>query len=443
MVAQKQTPPAGGVAKDFSLPKKKGQSLTNGLKTVMVQYGEIPKVTVQLIIKTGNVHEGPNEVWLSDLTGRMIKEGTASMNFKTISQKVAAMGGSINISVGPDQTFISGSALSEFAPEFIKLLADVIMHPAFPEKELERLKGDLKRDLNIARTRPQSQASEQFYQAMFKDHPYGRYFPTEEMLNSYSIKSVKDHYNKNFGAKRSVLYIAGKFNEAPVAAAVQAAFSKWKAGPEISYPPVTVNTGTDTLLTDRKSAPQTTILVGLPTVKPTEQDYVPQMVTNALLGGSFFSRITANIRENKGYTYSPNSAVQNRKGVTLWVEQADVTSEHSADALKEIKNEITRLQNEPPSKEELMGIQNYQAGIFVLQNSSPGGIIAQLNFLDQYGLDDSFLTNLVKNVYKVTPEKVSEIAKKYIQFDKMKVVMVGDKASVQKQMGIADVKRGF
>jgi zinc protease len=159
------------------------------------------------------------------------------------------------------------------------------------------------------------------------------------------------------------------------------------------------------------------------------------IVTNSLLGGSFGSRITSNIRENKGYTYSPYSSIQTRHGVAVWYEQADVTSEHTIASLEEIRKEITRLQNEPPSKQELQGIQNYEAGIFVLRNSSPGGIINQLNFIDQQGLDDSYLTNLVKNMYSVTPEKVSEITKNYFKYGNMTVVLVGDKDGIEKQSG--------
>lgn len=432
--AQKQTPPAGGKAKDFKLPAKKEQKLANGLKTVMVPYGTIPKVNVSLIIKTGNAHEDSNQVWLADLTGRMMKEGTAKMNFAEISKKAAQMGGSLNISVGPTQTTIAGSVLSEYADDFIKLLADVVMNPAFPASELDRLKSDLKRQLTVQKAVPQLQAQEQFYQALYKDHPYGRFFPTEQMINSFTLDMVRDFYNSNFGAKRSVLYVVGKFDEAAVNAAAKTALSSWKPGPDVVYPPVKVAAVSDTLMMERKGAPQTTLLVGMPVITPDNKDYIPLLVTNSLLGGSFGSRITTNIRENKGYTYSPGSSIVNRKGSALWYEQADVTSEHTVDALVEIEREIKRLQTEPPSKDELAGIQNYEAGIFVLQNSTPGGIIGQLNFIDLYGLDDSFLTNRVKNILAVTPEKVSETAKKYIQYDKMTKVMVGDKEAIQKQV---------
>ena len=434
VLAQKELPPVGGKAKDFKLSEKKVQTYANGLKSTLVPYGQLPKATISLVIKTGNIHEGPNQVWLADLTGRLLREGTATMNFAALAKKAAMMGGSINVSVGSTQTTIAGSVLSEYAPDFIKLITDLVMQPAFPASELDRLKGDFKRRLVTQKAVPQAQAQEQFMQAVYKDHPYGRLFPTEEMLNSYTLQMVKDFYNANFGAKRSVLYVVGKFDEKAVSAAIASGLTKWKAGPDVSYPPVQAHPVSDTLIIDRKGAPQTTVMVGLPVIAPDNKDYVPLMVTNSLLGGSFGSRITSNIRENKGYTYSPSSAVQNQKGSSLWIEQADITSEHTVDALMEIEKEIKRLQVEAPKEEELQGIQNYMAGIFVLQNSTPQGIIGQLNFLDLYGLDDSYLNNYVKNIYKVTPQIVSQIVRNYIQYDKMAKVMVGDKTAIQQQV---------
>jgi predicted Zn-dependent peptidase len=289
------------------------------------------------------------------------------MNFAIFSKKAAMMGGSLNVAVGLTQTTVSGSVLSEYAPDFIKLISDLVSNPSFPASEIERLKTDFKRQLTTQKAVPQAQANEQFYQALYKDHRYGKSFPTEAMINSYTAEMVKDFYNKNFGAKRSVLYVVGKFDDKAVNDAVMASLRKLKAGPEISYPAVNAVAVKDTMLIDRKGAPQTTLMIGLPVVMPTNKDYIPLLVTNSLLGGSFGSRITSNIRENKGYTYSPFSTIQNRKGSPgIWYEQADVTSEHTVNALIEIEKEIKRLQIEPPTKEELAGIQNYEAGIFVL-----------------------------------------------------------------------------
>jgi len=433
-MAQKETPPEGGVAKDFKLSAKQTQKYANGLQSTLVHYGTVPKVTISLVIKTGNIHETTNQIWLADLTGRLLREGTAKMNFAELSKKVAMMGGSLNITVGLTQTTIAGAVLSEFAPDFIQLISDLVSNAAFPASEVDRLKADLKRRLAVQKSVPQSLAQEKFFAAMYGDQRYGKTFPTEDMINSYSAESVKDFYNQNFGAKRSVLYVVGSFDEGAVKKAIAASLTKWKEGPDVNYPKIEAQPVSDTMVIDRKGAPQTTVMIGLPVLTPDNKDYIPMVVTNSLLGGSFGSRITSNIREDKGYTYSPFSTLNNRKGSSIWYEQADVTSEHTVESLLEIEKEIKKLGALVPSKEELQGIQNYEAGIFVLQNSSPGGIIGQLNFLDLYGLPDSYLDNYVKNIHAVTPAKVTEVANNYIQYDKMAKVMVGDKEKIQQQI---------
>jgi zinc protease len=433
--AQKQTPPPGKAPKNFTLPGKKEGSLSNGLKTSMVQYGAVPKVTVQLIMKSGNVHEGPDQVWLADLTGDLLKEGgTTTMDFKTISKKVAGMGGDINVGVGLDQTFITGSVLSEFAPELIKIMADMIMNPKFPESEIGRLKDDLKRNLAVQKEVPQQKAQEKFMATIYGNQSYGRWFPTEKMIDSYNTQMVKDFYNKNYGAKRTVIYVAGKFDEGVATKAIEDAFKSFTEGPEVSYPAATQAKTNQVSIIDRPNAPQTTVIIGLPTLTPKSEDAVALQVTNSILGGSFSSRITTNLREDKGFTYSPFSTVRNDKGVSLWYEQADVTSANTGESLREIAKEINRLQKEAPSETELNGIKNYMAGIFVLQNSSPGGIIGQLNFIDLHELNEAYLTNRVKNILAVTPDQVSKMAKEHFKYEDMTVVLVGDKKLLDKQM---------
>src|SRR6185295_7290971 len=282
-IGQRQSPPVGATPKDFVLPAKKLNQLPNGLKTTMVQYGAIPKVSINMIVKTGNVNEAANEVWLADLTCNLMKEGTKTMDFKTIAKKVAAMGGEINIGVGADQTFVSGSVLSEFAPDLIRIISDVIMNPALPASELDRLKSDLKRQLSVQKTVPQSQAQEKFFATIYKDHPYGRTFPTADMLDSYTLDKVKAFYDNNFGAKRAVIYIVGKFDEGATQKSIEESFSAWKEGPEINYPPVTLTNTNEIGIIDRPNAPQTTVMLGLPTITPKSEDYVALQVTNNLL----------------------------------------------------------------------------------------------------------------------------------------------------------------
>jgi zinc protease len=434
MAQEKETPPAGGEPKGFTLPDKQTMTLDNGLNGVMVPWGAIPKAQIQIVIKTGNIHEGENQVWLSDMVGDLMQEGSTSKSANEIADAMAGMGGDLSISVSQHATYLSASVLYEFVPDAITLMGDVLMNPAFPEEEIERLVNDRKRSLSVSKTRPRSLAYEQFFGAIYPDHPYGRYYPTEEMLDSYSLGDIQSFYDSNFGAKRTTVYVAGKFDKAKVTKAISETFSSWKAGPESNYPIAEPLTNQKIDMIDRPDAPQSTIIMGLPVVDPSHPDYVAMDVTNSLLGGSFGSRITSNIREDKGYTYSPSSSINDRFKSALWYEVADVTTDVTGPALREITKEIYRLQEEPPTAEELDGIKNYEAGIYVLQNSTPGGIIGQLSYLDIYDLPESFLTDRVKNIYAVTPEMVSELTKKYIRPEDMTLVLVGDKKIIEKQI---------
>ena len=187
-------------------------------------------------------------------------------------------------------------------------------------------------------------------------------------------------------------------------------------------------------LIDRPGAAQSTLYIGLPVIAPGNDDYIALVVTNALLGGSFASRITSNIREQKGYTYSPNSQVSSRYRDAYWVEIADVTTAVTGPSMKEIFYEIDRLQKEPPSEAELQGIKNYLAGLFVIRNSSRQGLIGQIAFMDFHKLPDSYLTNYVQNVFAVTPGDVQHVTQKYLVGDQMTIVVVGDKSKIADQL---------
>jgi zinc protease len=428
------TPPKPGTPRDFHVPTPRRFTLENGLEVALVQWGNMPKVRVTLDIRSGNAFEGAKEVWLADLTGNLMREATTTRSATDISQQVARMGGSLNVSVGGDTTSIGGDVLSEFGPRMIELVADVVRNPKFPDAEIPRLKANLSRQLSVALSQPQQVALEKFRAVLYGDHPYGRLLPTAEMIQGYSIDQIKQFYQSTYGAGRSRLYIVGRFDPATAEAAVKQAFSSWSKGsPANAIPPKPTSSRT-VYLVDRPGAVQSTLLIGLPVIDPTHADFIPLTVMDALLGGSFASRITKNIREDKGYTYSPYSELSTRFRDTYWAENADVTTNVTGPSIKEIFGEIDRLQADPPSAQELTGIQNYLAGTYILQNSSRGGITGQLEYIDLHGLPASYANAYVKKVYAVTPQQISEVARKYLQDDRATIVVVGDRKVVEEQL---------
>jgi predicted Zn-dependent peptidase len=432
-VAQ-QTPPPGGEPRDFNLPQGDTYSLDNGLQVTLVPYGATPKVYMQLIIRSGNIDEAADEVWLADITGDLMQEGTATRTAEELAQEAAAMGGELNIGVGLDQTTIGGDVLSDFGPDLVRLVADVARNSTLPESELERIKTDRVRRVSVSLQRPRSVSLAEFRRRMYGDHAYGRIYPTQAMIESYTIEQVRDFWAANYGAARSHLYVSGRFDADAIEDAVREAFGDWAAGTPADEKRAEPRTGREIVLINRPGAPQSTMYLGLPVVDPSDADFVSLQVANTLLGGAFGSRITSNIREDKGYTYSPFSQVSTRYRDAYWVQIADVTTDVTGPALEEIFKEIDRLQTEPPDDDELGGIQNYMAGIFVLQNSSRQGIVSQLSFLNLHGLPEEFLTGYVSRIYSVTPQEVQRIAADYLRSEDMLLVVTGDKTVIADQL---------
>ncbi|AKF84305.1 Predicted Zn-dependent peptidase [Myxococcus fulvus] len=438
--AAKQAPPAPAAPKPFNVPQRTSFKLDNGLEVSLLPYGDMPKVAIQLVVETGNIHEKADEVWLTDLAGKLLKEGTTTRSAEQVAQAAAELGGELDVGTQEDESHVSIEVLSEFAPQAVALVADVIQNPAFPASEVERLKGDLMRDLAVYRTMPQVLANEMLAKALYGDHPYGRRLATEEQLKRYTRDQAVKHYEANVGAARSRLYVVGRFEPAQVEKVVREAFSGWRAGPARLKNVPKQKVAKSVLFLDRPGSVQSTVRVAAKALPPTSEDAVTLDVLNTMLGGYFSSRVTSNIREKKGYAYSPYSNVSEHPEDAYWVQNADVTTANTGDSLKEILKEVDTLRKTPPPAEELRDVQNYLAGAFLLENSSRMGIIYKLRYVDLHGLPETYLKDYVSRVMAVTPEQVRAVAAKVLAQDAMTIVIVGDMKVVKPQLKVLPPK---
>jgi zinc protease len=433
--AQKQAPPAGGPARAFTVPAHETYTLANGLKVTLVPYGNIPKVTVSVEVGAGSIDEGPSHVAVAGMAADLMKEGTEKLTAEQVADQAGSMGGALSISSDYDQTSADLDVLSEFGPQAVRLLASVLEHPRLPASELERLKNDRLRQIAVGNSRAQTIAQTRFRKILYGDHPYSIVLPSDADVKKITIDDVKGYVSGNFTPERAHIYVAGRFDTAAIKQAIDESFKGWPKGttPRATNPPVKVaHRVLD--VTDRPNAPQSTLIVGLPVIPPNSPDALPLSVANSLLGGSFNSRITANIREQKGYTYSPFSTISNRYQDSYWAESADVTTKFTGPSLTEIFKEIRRLGSEPPTPAELGGIQSYLSGVFILRNSTRGNLIGQLEFVDQQGLGEDYLPTYVARVTRVTPEDVKRLTAQYLKPEEMTVVVVGDKAKISDQL---------
>jgi zinc protease len=432
----RESPPPAGTPRNFTLPKPTRFTLPNGLAVTLVPFGQVPKVAIRLVVDAGNLYEGADQVWLADLTGRMLEEGTKARAADALARELAGMGGELSVSVGPDTASITTEVLGDRGAAGARLVAEVAREPRFPQDALARVKAGLLRDLAIQKSTPQAVAGERFAALVYGDHPYGRTFPTEAMLGGYTLEQVQAFHRARFGPNRARLYVAGVFDGPALEAAIREAFGSWARveSPGAPAPPARQPRGF--ALLDRPGAPQSTILLGERVPDPSHADAIPLSVMNSLLGGSFGSRVTSNIREQKGYAYAPYSSISNNLKTAHWVQTADVTTANTGDSLEEIRKEIVRLRTEAPAPDELAGIQNNMAGTFVVRNASRSGVISQLAFVDLHGLGDDYLAKYVDRVQAVTPAQVTDMTKKYVDPEQLTLVVVGDEKVVKEMKNV-------
>ncbi|ATY31982.1 M16 family metallopeptidase [Sphingomonas psychrotolerans] len=427
-------PPPVGEPKPFKLPATESFTLPNGMQVTLVPYGIAPKAVVSLRVRAGNVSEGET-TWLADLTAATMKEGAAGRSAGQLATAAADMGGDLGVSAGQQTTQITMNILSEFAPAAVALIGDVAIRPDLPPGELARVKANLGRQLSVGLSQPGTLADIALARTIYgPNHPYGRVVPSQAQLAGYTIDQVKGFHRDQFGAKRAHLYVAGKFDAAAVKAAITRTFGGWAAGPEPLTLAAPHQPGPRVILIDRPDAPQTTLRLSFDAAVAGSAADIPQRVTNSLLGGAFSSRITTNIRETKGYTYSPGSGVAFNPGDALWTFDADVTTNVTGAALTEVFKEIRRMQNEPAPIEESKGIRTYMAGLFAISNSTSPSLVNTLATRDLLGLPADWTDRYVPAVLAVSPEAMQASAKASYPLEKLVLVAVGDLKTVEPQL---------
>jgi zinc protease len=430
----KEKPPAPGAPTNFRLADHRTFTMQNGMRVTLIHYGSVPKAVVSLEIRTGAIDEPPYGAGLAGLTADMLLQGTVARSAVRISRDAADMGGSIGASAGAVATMIGGEVLSEHTARFIALISDVARHPGLDKADFERVRANALRDLAINMQNASNIARQQWRYQVFPDHPFGRPYSSEATLKALTMGHVRNFLDDNYNATRAHLYVSGVFNDAAIEKEIRYDFSDWVAGPGPTVVRVKPVAERQVAMVDRPDAVQSTMIVGLPVLDPKSPDFTKFEVADALLGGAFGSRITSNIRENKGYTYSPYSQIWKHQSASYWIESADVTTKDTGNSLMEIFAEIERLRNEAPPAIELDGIKQNIVGIFTLRNSSRDGMVGQLRYVDEQQLGESYLTEYVRNVMAVTPEDVRRMAQQQLDPNRMTIVVVGDRKTVEAQI---------
>jgi zinc protease len=376
----------------------------------------------------------------------MLSEGTKTRNAEALSNALQLLGTSVSASVGGESGSIGFVSTTAKFPATLDILADMLGNSVFPAEALERLRGQRLVALTQARAQPGAIAARVFPRVVYgPEHPYGRVV-TEDSIKSVTRDDVVTFHKTYFQPGRALVTVVGDVTSASVKPVIERALSTWPKGgtrPTFTYPSVPSARPTTILLVDKPGAAQSTFAIGLPGPPRSTPDFFPLQVMNTMLGGMFQSRLNANIREEKGYSYGVSSNFQYGKGPGPFRTGGDIVTEKSDAALVEFMKELRGIQGaRPVTDDELAIAKDSLIQRLPATFASVSTINGALTNLWVQGLPDDYYQQYSRSIGAVSKEDVLRVAKQYLDLDHLSIVIVGDRARIEeplKKTGIAPI----
>ena len=428
--------PPFGEDKPLPVPSIAQSKLPNGLTVWVVARPGYPRVTAVLAVRGGSAADPQDAEGISELLADTLKEGTTLRTSRQIAEELQAVGGDIGAEAAADAIYVTATGLGSGAPRILEVLADVARSASFPAAEVELAKGNALQGLMAREATPEFLAQKALGKAVYGDHPYHITAPSKETLSAATPDLLKKEHARRFRPDRALLVVVGSVDAAAVSAAVTRFFGPWRAAGEApaATPSSPGAAARRLLVVSRPGSVQSLILMGRPAATVGDPDYFPLLVANTICAGSFGSRLVENIREDKGYTYSPGGRVTAREKGGLLTVRADVRNEVTGAALLEMFYELDRMGATPPSEEEMSRAKRYQAGLYLLRNQIQGAVARTLATNWVNGLPPEALGEFVTKVNAVTPEQVRAAGRSFYPSATQTVVVVGDEAKVKAEV---------
>jgi predicted Zn-dependent peptidase len=427
--------PALTPARPVIWPPRARTTLSNGLEVVLVESHNIPKFTGQLFFRSGNAMTAAHAPGLADMTATVMRTGTMARTSRQIEEDLRRMGADLSSGAGADTSVVSFAGLVEFSNNLLQLVSELAREASFPADEFERERRQLIEGLRIERTTPSFLASERLRRVLFGTHPYGTISPIEAQVESYELAQLVDFYRQNYLPGNALLVMVGDFPPAAMLKQVENVFGAWDAGnvPEAPDPPLPDLQGRRVYLVHLPGAVQTQVLVGNRAITRKHPDWLRLTLANSIYGGAFNSRLVMNIREQKGYTYSPRSGAHPLRQHGYFSISAAVRNDVVAATLKEIFYEIDRMRSEPVGEDELADARNYLSGVFSLGLATQDGLAGQLATSTLERLPEDYLETYRERILALTAADVLDAAQKYFDSANAQIVIVGDRAQIEAQ----------
>ncbi len=416
-------------------PKRTIARLSNGLKVVLAEAHSIPKFHGELYFRAGNARVVDRAPSLAEMTATVVRTGTLKRTSRQIEEGLRRLGADLGTSAGQDTSAISFAGLSEFADPLLQLVNELAREAAFPEPEFERERRQKLEEVKLERTSPGFLAGERLRKVLFGAHPYAQVSPNEEQVAGYKREDLQGTYREIYTPENALLMLVGDFDPKPMLQTIEKVFGGWAGKKPAVKEPIAPPRprGRRVYLVHNPGSVQTQILAGCHAITRKHPDWLRLGLTNSLYGGAFNSRLVMNIREDKGYTYSPRSGVMPLRQHGYFSVSAAVRNDVVAASLTEIFYELDKLRSVPVPAAELADAQNYLTGVFSMGLATQEGLLSQFSTVELNELPADYLETYRERIRTLTVEDLLATARKYFDSANMQIVVVGDRTQIEEQ----------
>lgn len=428
--AQTETPPAPSAPKTVTIPAVKEKKLPNGLTVAVVERKGVPLVTVQLLIKSGAESEPAEKAGLANLTADMLTKGTKTRSATQIAEEMEFLGGSINTGAGWNNSVVTVTVTPDKLDHAMAIMADLVLNPAFDQKELDLLKSQSLDELKYNLKQPGFVANYVATRYSFSEHPAGG---TPDSLGSIAKSDVESFHSRFYKPDYAVLIFTGDVTLATAASAAEKMFGGWEklkqgsgTGTGCSPAKPTSVAIKRLLVVDLPKSGQAAVsyFTPVPCVGRSNRSFYPASVLNSVLGGGYSSRLNYEIRIKRGLSYGAGSSFGWRGLRTNFATRTQTKNESAAEVVELVLAEIKRLTDSSVAGDELVPRKSVLTGNFGRNLETTAGLATAIGDLYSFGIPPSELNAYVASVNGVTDAQIREFAAQNLMGGD--IVIVGD-----------------
>lgn len=442
----RSAPPVPGPVADADFPDYRTAVLSNGIKVMVAERGDVPLLSVRMLLDTGHpqdfeaVTEGVGSLAVS-----LLDEGTTTRTGLEIAEALDRLGAGLFVGGGGETSVVEMSTLKATLDPVLEIFADVVRNPSFSEADVARLRDQQVQSVRQALRDPNAIAARVLSKIVWgPGHPYGRN-PTPESVASITREDLARFHRRWFGPNNATLVVVGDTTLEEIVPKLEAAFSSWAPaeGRRMDVPQTARPSRPMVYLVDRPGSLQSVILVGSTQAKRRPQDDFRLGVFNSLFGGVFTSRVNMNLREDKGWSYGARSSLGGGRGPRTFVIQAPVQTDATKGALIEIRRELSEVVGaRPPSAAEVETAKtNFILGLSSRWETN-AAVSDSLADIAQFSLPADHYDRYAAGFRSVDLQGVRQAARELIPDEGQVWVVVGDRAKIEagvREAGIGDI----